>query len=66
MIAAHDAVIDAAGAPARVVPAGDGSLLLSYNVRCFETMWPAAAAWWIVSPAGRTMAQQAWHAIEED
>ncbi|MFI6875598.1 hypothetical protein ACIBL6_19370 [Streptomyces sp. NPDC050400] len=62
-----DAVIEAAGAPAGVARAGDGSLLLSYNVRYFgDDEGPAAAAWRIVSPAGRTVAQQAWHANVED
>ncbi|WP_258395304.1 MULTISPECIES: hypothetical protein [unclassified Streptomyces] len=61
-----DAVIKAAGAPVGVARAGDGSLLLSYNVRYFgNDEGPAAAAWRIVSPAGRTVAQQAWHASLE-
>ncbi|CAM5256643.1 hypothetical protein SALBM135S_01593 [Streptomyces alboniger] len=62
-----DAVIEAAGAPAGVARAGDGSLLLSYNARSIgDDEGPAAAAWRIVSPAGRTVAQQAWHANVED
>ncbi|MFF4554412.1 hypothetical protein [Streptomyces sp. NPDC001422] len=62
-----DAVIEAAGAPAGVARAGDGSLLLSYSVRYFgDDEGPAAAAWRIVSAAGRTVAQQAWHANVED
>ncbi|WP_338703370.1 hypothetical protein V2W30_39175 [Streptomyces sp. Q6] len=62
-----DAVIEAAGAPAGVARAGDGSLLLSYNARDIgDDEGPAAAAWRIVSPAGRTVAQQAWHANVED
>ncbi|MFD8567953.1 hypothetical protein [Streptomyces sp. NPDC059639] len=62
-----DAVIETAGAPAGVARAGDGSLLLSYIVRNIEDdEGPAAAAWRIVSPAGRTVAQQAWHTNVED
>lgn len=62
-----DAVIEAAGAPAGVARAGDGSLLLSYNARYIgDDEGPAAAAWRIVSPAGRTVAQRAWHANVED
>ncbi|WP_409062969.1 hypothetical protein [Streptomyces sp. SYP-A7185] len=62
-----EAVIEAAGAPAGVARAGDGSLLLSYNVRGIgDDEGPAAAAWRIVSPAGRTVAQRAWHANVED
>ncbi|GGX81930.1 hypothetical protein GCM10010515_56980 [Streptomyces fructofermentans] len=65
--ASPDAVIEAAGAPAGVARAGDGSLLLSYNARSIgDDEGPAAAAWRIVSPAGRTVAQQAWHANVED
>lgn len=61
-----DEVIEAAGAPAGVARAGDGSLLLTYwagNVEDDEG--PAAFAWRIVSPAGRTVAQKANHADSE-
>ncbi|MFF4276723.1 hypothetical protein [Streptomyces sp. NPDC001536] len=59
-------VIEAAGAPTGVVRAGDGSLLLSYDVRNVEDdEGPAAFAWRIVGPDGRTVAQHAEHGDAE-
>ncbi|NGN70064.1 hypothetical protein G5C51_40025 [Streptomyces sp. A7024] len=55
-------VIWAAGAPDGVARAGDGSLLLTYfagNVEDDEG--PAASAWRITDPDGRTVAQRAVH-----
>lgn len=59
-------VIEAAGAPTGVVRAEDGSLLLSYDVRNVEDdEGPAAFAWRIVGPDGRTVAEQAEHGDAE-
>ncbi|MDQ0935290.1 hypothetical protein [Streptomyces turgidiscabies] len=59
-------VIDAAGAPSGVVRAGDGSLLLTYDAGNVEDdEGPAATAWRIVGPDGRTVAEHAEHADAE-
>ncbi|BBC32175.1 hypothetical protein SGFS_034690 [Streptomyces graminofaciens] len=55
-------VIEMAGAPADVVRADDGSLLLTYDLGNVEDdEGPAATAWRIVSRDGRTVAQHAEH-----
>ncbi|MEU1513769.1 hypothetical protein ABZ490_16690 [Streptomyces sp. NPDC005811] len=60
-------VIEAAGAPARVVRADDGSLLLTYDAGNVEDdEGPAAFAWRIVGPDGRTVAEHAEHTDAED
>ncbi|MDO0917337.1 hypothetical protein QQM39_43035 [Streptomyces sp. DT2A-34] len=59
-------VIEAAGAPAGVVRADDGSLLLTYEAGNVEDdEGPAASAWRIVGPDGRTVAEHAEHADAE-
>ncbi|WP_244190513.1 hypothetical protein [Streptomyces caeruleatus] len=59
-------VIEAAGAPTGVVRADDGSLLLTYRADNVEDdEGPAATAWRIVGPDGRTVAEQAEHANAE-
>ncbi len=59
-------VIEAAGAPAGVVRSGDGSLLLTYDAGNVEDdEGPAATAWRIVGPDGRTVAEHAEHADAE-
>lgn len=59
-------VIEAAGAPSGVVRAGDGSLLLTYDAGNVEDdEGPAASAWRIVGPGGRTVAEQAQHVDAE-
>jgi len=59
-------VIEAAGAPTGVVRAGDGSLLLTYDLGNVEDdEGPAATAWRIVGPDGRTVAEHAEHADAE-
>ncbi|WP_240982166.1 hypothetical protein [Streptomyces sp. S3(2020)] len=59
-------VIEAAGAPTGVARAEDGSLLLSYDVRNVEDdEGPAAFAWRIVGPDGRTVAEHAEHGDAE-
>lgn len=59
-------VIEAAGAPTGVVRADDGSLLLTYNAGNVEDdEGPAATAWRIVGPDGRTVAEHAEHADAE-
>ncbi|WP_330350831.1 hypothetical protein [Streptomyces sp. NBC_00582] len=60
-------VIEAAGAPYGVARAGDGSLLLTYEADNVEDdEGPAAAAWRIVGPDGRTVAEHAEHTNAED
>ncbi|MDT0569048.1 hypothetical protein RM704_16480 [Streptomyces sp. DSM 3412] len=60
-------VIEAAGAPSDVVRADDGSLLLTYDAANVEDdEGPAATAWRIVGPDGRTVAEHAEHADAED
>ncbi|MFJ6086749.1 hypothetical protein ACIQI8_35725 [Streptomyces sp. NPDC092369] len=60
-------VIEAAGAPYGVARADDGSLLLTYNAGNVEDdEGPAATAWRIVGPDGRTVAEHAEHANAED
>lgn len=59
-------VIEAAGAPSGVSRAGDGSLLLTYDAGNIEDdEGPAATAWRIVDPDGRTVAEHAEHADAE-
>jgi hypothetical protein len=59
-------VIEAAGAPTGVVRSGDGSLLLTYDAGNVEDdEGPAATAWRIVGPDGRTVAEHAEHADAE-
>ncbi|MFD5569517.1 hypothetical protein [Streptomyces cadmiisoli] len=59
-------VIEAAGAPADVVRADDGSLLLTYDLDNVEDdEGPAATAWRIVGPDGRTVAEHAEHTSAE-
>ncbi|WP_367323503.1 hypothetical protein [Streptomyces sp. HUAS ZL42] len=59
-------VIEAAGAPTGVVRADDGSLLLTYDAGNVEDdEGPAATAWRIVGPDGRTVAEHAEHADAE-
>ncbi|WP_327699770.1 hypothetical protein [Streptomyces sp. NBC_00459] len=60
-------VIEMAGAPYGVARAGDGSLLLTYEADNVEDdEGPAATAWRIVGPDGRTVAEHAEHANAED
>ncbi|MEY9988606.1 hypothetical protein ABIE67_000638 [Streptomyces sp. V4I8] len=60
------AVVEAAGAPSGVVVAGDGSLLLTYDAGNVEDgEGPAASAWRIVGPGGRTVAEHAEHVDAE-
>ncbi|MGY1495266.1 hypothetical protein ACW4TU_01235 [Streptomyces sp. QTS52] len=60
-------VIDMAGAPYGVVRADDDSLLLTYEADNVEDdEGPAATAWRIVGPDGRTVAEHAEHANAED
>ncbi|WP_445521197.1 hypothetical protein [Streptomyces sp. NEAU-174] len=60
-------VIEAAGAPTDVARADDGSLLLAYEASNVEDdEGPAATAWRIVGPDGRTVAEHAEHANAED
>ncbi|GGX82406.1 hypothetical protein GCM10010515_57390 [Streptomyces fructofermentans] len=59
-------VIEAAGAPSGVSRADDGSLLLTYYIGNVEDdEGPAAAAWRIVDPDGRTVSEHAEHADAE-
>ncbi|WP_128429871.1 hypothetical protein [Streptomyces cyaneus] len=59
-------VIEAAGAPAGVVRSDDGSLLLTYDAGNVEDdEGPAAFAWRIVDPDGRTVAEHAEHTDAE-
>ncbi|WP_028799993.1 hypothetical protein [Streptomyces sp. 142MFCol3.1] len=59
-------VIEAAGAPTGVVRADDGSLLLTYDAGNVEDdEGPAATAWRIVGPDGRTVAEHAEHGDAE-
>ncbi|WP_432186337.1 hypothetical protein [Streptomyces sp. Tue6028] len=59
-------VIEAAGAPTAVVRADDGSLLLTYDAGNVEDdEGPAATAWRIVGPDGRTVAEHAEHGDAE-
>lgn len=59
-------VIEAAGTPTGVVRADDGSLLLTYDAGNVEDdEGPAATAWRIVGPDGRTVAEHAEHADAE-
>ncbi|WP_262704123.1 MULTISPECIES: hypothetical protein [Streptomyces] len=60
-------VIEAAGAPADVARANDGSLLLAYEADNVEDdEGPAATAWRVVGPDGHTVAEHAEHADAED
>jgi hypothetical protein len=60
-------VIEMAGAPDGVARADDGSLLLTYEADNVEDdEGPAATAWRIVGPDGRTVAERAEHANAED
>ena len=55
-------VIEAAGAPTGVARADDGSLLLTFDAGNVEDdEGPAASAWRIVGPDGRTVAEHAEH-----
>lgn len=59
-------VIEMAGAPLGVSRADDGSLLLTYEAGNVEDdEGPAATAWRIVGPDGRTVAEQAEHGDAE-
>lgn len=59
-------VIEAAGAPDDVARADDGSLLLTYDAGNVEDdEGPAASAWRIVGPDGRTVAEHAEHTDAE-
>lgn len=59
-------VIEAAGAPSGVARADDGSLLLTYDAGNVEDdEGPAATAWRIVGPDGRTVAEHAEHTDAE-
>ncbi|MGR4849196.1 hypothetical protein [Streptomyces sp. LARHCF252] len=59
-------IIEAAGAPTGVVRADDGSLLLTYDAGNVEDdEGPAATAWRIVGPDGRTVAEDAEHTDAE-
>ena len=59
-------VIEAAGAPTGVARSDDGSLLLTYDPGNVEDdEGPAATAWRIVDPEGRTVAQHAEHTNAE-
>ncbi|MEI5522799.1 hypothetical protein WB401_06430 [Streptomyces brasiliscabiei] len=60
-------VIEMAGAPTGVSRADDGSLLLTYDAGNVEDdEGPAARAWRILGPDGRTVAEHAEHANAED
>ncbi|QFQ94987.1 hypothetical protein F9278_00900 [Streptomyces phaeolivaceus] len=60
-------VIEMAGAPSGVSRAGDGSLLLTYDADNVEDdEGPAATAWRLLGPDGRTVAEHAEHANAED
>ncbi|MCX4912002.1 hypothetical protein [Streptomyces sp. NBC_00687] len=60
-------VIRAAGAPSGVTRADDGSLLLTYYISNVEDdEGPAASAWRIVDPDGRTVTEHAEHADAEE
>lgn len=59
-------VIEAAGAPSGVARADDGSLLLTYDAgNAEDDEGPAATAWRIVGPDGRTVAEHAEHTDAE-
>ncbi|MFH9887546.1 hypothetical protein ACH4OQ_02995 [Streptomyces luteogriseus] len=59
-------VIEAAGAPTGVTRADDGSLLLTFDAANVEDdEGPAASAWRIVGPDGRTVAEHAEHGDTE-
>ncbi|WP_416983913.1 hypothetical protein [Streptomyces sp. T028] len=59
-------VIEAVGAPDGVARSGDGSLLLTYEADNVEDdEGPAASAWRIVGPDGRTVAEHAEHTDAE-
>ncbi|MER5861487.1 hypothetical protein ABT131_38745 [Streptomyces sp900105245] len=59
-------VIEAAGAPSGVARADNGSLLLTYDAGNVEDdEGPAASAWRIVDPGGRTVAEHAEHTDAE-
>ncbi|MFF7871402.1 hypothetical protein ACFZCT_33850 [Streptomyces qaidamensis] len=59
-------VIEAAGAPTGVARADDGSLLLTFDAGNVEDdEGPAASAWRIVGPDGRTVAEHAEHGEAE-
>ncbi|MEW2403155.1 hypothetical protein [Streptomyces sp. NPDC046862] len=59
-------VIEAAGAPSGVVRSDDGSLLLTYDAGNVEDdEGPAAWAWRMVGPDGRTVAERAEHTDAE-
>ena len=59
-------VIEAAGAPTGVARADDGSLLLTFDAGNVEDdEGPAASAWRIVGPDGRTVAEHAEHGDAE-
>ncbi|WMD06801.1 hypothetical protein [Streptomyces sp. FXY-T5] len=59
-------VIEAAGAPTGVARADDGSLLLTFDAANVEDdEGPAASAWRIVGPDGRTVAEHAEHGDAE-
>ncbi|MFJ4277153.1 hypothetical protein [Streptomyces massasporeus] len=59
-------VIEAAGAPTGVARADDGSLLLTFDAGHVEDdEGPAASAWRIVGPDGRTVAEHAAHGDAE-
>ncbi|KND40471.1 hypothetical protein [Streptomyces stelliscabiei] len=59
-------VVEAAGAPSGVARSGDGSLLLTYDAGNVEDdEGPAATAWRILDPAGRTVAEHAEHTNAE-
>ncbi|MEV8022271.1 hypothetical protein AB0O76_39405 [Streptomyces sp. NPDC086554] len=59
-------VIRAAGAPTGVARASDGSLLLTYDAGNVEDdEGPAASAWRLVAPDGRTVAEHAEHTDAE-
>lgn len=59
-------VIEAAGAPTGVARADDGSLLLTYDAGNVEDdEGPAASAWRVVAPDGRTVAEHAEHTDAE-
>ncbi|WP_245238614.1 hypothetical protein [Streptomyces sp. MZ04] len=59
-------VIWAAGAPTGVARANDGSLLLTYDAGNVEDdEGPAASAWRVVDPRGRTVAEHAEHTDAE-
>ncbi|PKW05262.1 hypothetical protein SAMN05428944_7732 [Streptomyces sp. 1222.5] len=59
-------VVEAAGAPSGVARADNGSLLLTYDAGNVEDdEGPAAFAWRIVDPDGRTVAEHAEHTDAE-